>query len=760
MNRTCILLLAVLSSATASAITVSVQVTHAAVCMYGGRIQGTIQGGIPPFEVQLSTGQVLMGSSVNFVFEDVPAGAHTITVTDAMSDLATDNFQIASYSSFPGPSFAFPLPQCNGGTVTALVLNWQGIYPDMGYGSIPGMAPLSFTGPFQSVQQAYPDCWGGDYLVEFTGTPGSQQTMGYTDANGCPGTLTTNIPFATSMPDAMLLDLTGSCSNTGTGTVTAATMGGAPFESRVRIILYRDNGTLFHAVCPAMSGPASNTSDFNLEHTFTGLTAGGYYLRVQAEHTSYPAANWGQVAWPSDCVADFPFTIPDLGPCAVVAGTAYVDNNLNCTFQQGSETRVPDAIIQVTPGPHFATTRSNGTYTVALPASGVYTMTLDHPAVEEHCVNAPIPFNATLGNTTTQNIATLPTVPLDVSLSMNSGAARPGFQLTHGMLVKNLTPASSGTTTLSLTFDPALSYINATPAPTTVNGNELTWVQGSMSGWSVRNYAVQLQVPPDVGLLGTQLLMQGSVTTTEADGDPTNNSGTYAVTVTGSYDPNDKLAMTSTGNSAMWTIGEDEWIDYTIRFQNTGTDTAFHVVIRDTLRTDLDPATLVMGAASHAYNWRMEGPGILKVFFPNILLPDSNVNEPLSHGFVSFRIRPHQPVAPGTVIENIANIYFDFNPPVITEPSVLEAEFSTGVQERSQDAIRMMPNPVNDELRISSNSGIASLRIIAADGREVLARTVRAANTSIAVDRLQAGAYLLHATFTDGTEARERFIKH
>ncbi|MBK9629215.1 MAG: hypothetical protein IPO56_16370 [Flavobacteriales bacterium] len=60
------------------------------------------------------------------------------------------------------------------------------------------------------------------------------------------------------------------------------------------------------------------------------------------------------------------------------------------------------------------------------------------------------------------------------------------------------------------------------------------------------------------------------------------------------------------------------------------------------------------------------------------------MNEPRSHGFVTFRIRPRTPVLPGTVIENIANIYFDFNPPVITEPSVLVAEFSTGCNNRTK----------------------------------------------------------------------------
>ncbi|MBK9629212.1 MAG: DUF11 domain-containing protein [Flavobacteriales bacterium] len=115
-----------------------------------------------------------------------------------------------------------------------------------------------------------------------------------------------------------------------------------------------------------------------------------------------------------------------------------------------------------------------------------------------------------------------------------------------------------------------------------------------------------------------------------------------------------------------------------IRFQNTGTDTAFNVVVTDTLPSTLDPATISLVTASHANTWSLQGQGTLKFILPNILLPDSNVNEPMSHGLISFRIRPKQPLTAGTVIENIANIYFDFNPPVITEPSVLVAEFSTG----------------------------------------------------------------------------------
>ncbi len=98
----------------------------------------------------------------------------------------------------------------------------------------------------------------------------------------------------------------------------------------------------------------------------------------------------------------------------------------------------------------------------------------------------------------------------------------------------------------------------------------------------------------------------------------------------GAYDPNDKQGFPLG-------VGEDRWvptgqpIDYLIRFQNTGTDTAFTILVRDTLSDLLDFATLTMGAGSHTFNYRIVQPNVLEFLFNNIMLPDSNVNEPASH---------------------------------------------------------------------------------------------------------------------------------
>ena len=125
---------------------------------------------------------------------------------------------------------------------------------------------------------------------------------------------------------------------------------------------------------------------------------------------------------------------------------------------------------------------------------------------------------------------------------------------------------------------------------------------------------------------------------------------------------------------------------------------------------------------------------------------------------MSFRIRPYEPLLPGTTIENTANIHFDFNPPVVTEPSVLVAEFSTGVAGYPVNTIQVWPVPAKDRLNISASSPISSLRVVASDGREVDIPYTRTTLSSLDVSGLQPGAYLLEVRYTEGTDSHQRFI--
>ncbi|MEO6040041.1 MAG: T9SS type A sorting domain-containing protein, partial [Saprospiraceae bacterium] len=135
--------------------------------------------------------------------------------------------------------------------------------------------------------------------------------------------------------------------------------------------------------------------------------------------------------------------------------------------------------------------------------------------------------------------------------------------------------------------------------------------------------------------------------------------------VQGAYDPNLKSAV-PTGFGWQYEIVANHPLEYTIDFQNTGTDTAFRVLLRDALPPYLDARSFRPGFASHPYTWVIRDQNMLEVLFSPISLPDSNVNEAASHGFFSFQIDQKPNLPNGARIQNTAAIIFDFNPPIVT----------------------------------------------------------------------------------------------
>jgi uncharacterized repeat protein (TIGR01451 family) len=716
----------------AAAITVSIAVVTQPTCNYStGVLQAVATGGVGPYTYLWSTG------ATSASIAQVPAGLYSVTVTDANMDEASDQLNVTGMN-FTSDMLVFNSlgdAWCDQFIVPQPFMRWTP-HPFM-------TAPYSFNG----VEPLWdPFTAGPMYYVGIPGSPGQVVTMNFSDGMGCTGTAQVIAGYEVEWPLVTVMQVNGACAGAANGSVEVA-FGpeGHGYGVSAEIRDMQDQ-------IVAQGGyDWYGTSVFY--KTYTGLPPGTYRI---AQHLSFE--NPGN--YYSMCSDETFFTIPDLGPtCGQLNGLVYVDGNFDCA-KQSNEAVVPNTLLEVQPGPFYITSNAGGGYSANLPL-GSYTIAQVSTQFEEHCANAPQPFNI-IGTpaAVSVNFPDSSLVPLDVGVTMASGAARPGFQVQYGVHVRNQTPTNSGSTQLVMTFDPAVTYVSAFPTPTSVVGNVITWNQSQLNAWQLRQYGVMLQVPPDIGLLGTVLNASATITTANTDAAPANNTFAHAVTITGAYDPNDKLAVTSSQYSdAVYYLGTDEWIDYTIRFQNTGTDTAFNIVITDTLPPTLDPATLVIGAGSRPFTWELRDQGVLKFYFINIQLPDSNVNEPASHGFASFRIRPRLPLLPGTMIENIANIYFDFNPPVITEPSVLTAEFSTGVDQQEGSAISLAPVPASDELIVSSGDALANVRILAADGREVMRMSARSTRVRIDLNGLKSGAYLLLAELENGTMARERFIK-
>jgi len=189
---------------------------------------------------------------------------------------------------------------------------------------------------------------------------------------------------------------------------------------------------------------------------------------------------------------------------------------------------------------------------------------------------------------------------------------------------------------------------------------------------------------------------------------PLNNGSLATTTVcrenVGAYDPNDKTGY-PLGFGDDNGINPGTRLDYAIRFQNTGTDTAFTVVIRDTLPLELDLATLKLDAASHEFEATLDSQRVLTFVFENILLPDSTTNLAESQGVVQFSIDHDPTLSPGSIIRNEAAIYFDFNEPIITNKTrhVITKDglpVSTRAEMARQVTLEVYPNPTDGVLNV------------------------------------------------------------
>jgi uncharacterized repeat protein (TIGR01451 family) len=222
----------------------------------------------------------------------------------------------------------------------------------------------------------------------------------------------------------------------------------------------------------------------------------------------------------------------------------------------------------------------------------------------------------------------------------------------------------------------------------------------------------------------------------------------YCGVVTGSYDPNDKTGY-PVGVTDQYYIQPNQQLQYVIRFQNTGTDTAFTVVIRDTLDTDLNIFTVTSGVSSHPYTFKMYGPRVLEWTFNNINLPDSSSNQAGSNGFVTFHVEQVPNLGPGTQITNDADIYFDFNDPITTNTTmhrIYEGFVSVAaLEEMSKEKARIFvyPNPNNGEFTIVlGDNSVGNYSIFDQQGRVVKTGSLDGEKTTIDME-VQNGMYYL-----------------
>jgi uncharacterized repeat protein (TIGR01451 family) len=173
----------------------------------------------------------------------------------------------------------------------------------------------------------------------------------------------------------------------------------------------------------------------------------------------------------------------------------------------------------------------------------------------------------------------------------------------------------------------------------------------------------------------------------------------------GSYDPND-ISVTPKGYGSSRYILPNTELEYLIRFQNTGTDTAFTVVVKDTLDQSFDLSSFELKHHSHPCVVTID-QNILTFRFDKIMLLDSFKNEPESHGYIAYTISPLKDLDNSAVL-NQAHIYFDYNKPINTNitDQYLSSWFLTETIEApfEQLQISIYPNPTSKFIHFKNNA--------------------------------------------------------
>lgn len=228
-------------------------------------------------------------------------------------------------------------------------------------------------------------------------------------------------------------------------------------------------------------------------------------------------------------------------------------------------------------------------------------------------------------------------------------------------------------------------------------------------------------------------------------------------TITAAYDPNDKRAEPE-GYSDQHYVLPERTLEYTIRFQNTGNDTAQTVVIRDTLSEWLDMCSLRPGVSSHPYRLELDSAHAIAFVFENILLPDSSTNLLGSQGFVEYTVRPKAEAPLETRIENTAAIYFDVNPPIFTNTTfhTLGRDFIEVVNwvERSEVPLewRFGPNPTTGMLGVDWSAEVDEIviSIVNVWGQELGRYHLRGGRGQLYLQGLPSGYYSILAQTPEG----------
>ena len=349
---------------------------------------------------------------------------------------------------------------------------------------------------------------------------------------------------------------------------------------------------------------------------------------------------------------------------------AFFDENENGIFDDGEKPMYESFNLE--PSAIYSFSDDYGVGHLFLEEFGVYQLSINnlHPL---WTINGPdiiqIEF---LDNPFTDTLYYFPLIPdaeftiqnIDIASSITRCNRETNYWLSY---TNQGTTINSGY--VELIPDELTTFVSANPPVDSIAGDTLYWFYEDLYPTHTNQIHLVYEMPgvAEFGeeIIGDEIVFE-AVTQVETEAGGKIGRKTISSELVCAYDPNDKLVNPSGYGNENYTLFGDT-LEYTVRFQNTGNDTAFTVVIEDELSEYLDLKTFRPIASSHDVRTQIDLETRIATFaFNDIYLPDSFVNEVASHGFVKYRILSNEGLAENTKIENTASIFFDFNPAIVT----------------------------------------------------------------------------------------------
>lgn len=434
---------------------------------------------------------------------------------------------------------------------------------------------------------------------------------------------------------------------------------------------------------------------------------------------------------------------------SIQVGCVFIDKNANGTKDAG-ETGLAKQIIKM--NNNYVVTKEEGYFVTQLP-NGTYELTYKAPenwTLTTDSVIVMVVTDTTAVDTLYWGVKPAVTVN-DVAMYLSgSQFFRRGFETKYWLTYEN-----KGTTTqkgkVVFEVDPNKVDIESLSIfPDSISSGRIVWSYNNLEPQQSSTIWINARVKQSNNL-GDTVKASAHITGLSPEKTPENNIYTISQVVTGSYDPNDK-SVAPEGVKKEHFIKMGTQLTYTVRFQNSGNDTAFLVVIKDLLDEQLDPRSVRILGNSHPVELDILGTRELAFSFKNINLPYQKQTELGSQGFVQFSVKPKAGMKENTMVKNQAGIYFDFNDPIITNEV-----FNTyvekipvdqvGINSIEQDWTIIQPNPAKDQAFVmveNFSSASCTLSLSDVQGKLVLQETNASGKWNMDISSIPAGLYFLN----------------